>query len=452
MKKIQQNELTSSLVATHWIALSPLIVIIFAIISYLTTGDSSTFGLLSNHTYFYLASFILLFLCFDLYPIIIKERRFMRFKTTIKTRPELFILLGFFVWNTIATLLQIGIFGKSDALASVIAPLGIQEGFLIFFVYAMCVFFAFGIKNKAVMERILYIFLISATTISILALLDPNGNWIIQSTHNTPWASLFINSNHYGYFLTLATTLSAGILVFAKEKWKQITFAVLTLFFCLISMFVDTFGSLIATFIIFLALPFILWLTKKRFMAKSLLPIGLFVLSSFVAILFANTLNSTYKSFFTQIINLVKEIFTIFEAPSSDEAMSAGTNRWSLWLNAIKSILANPLIGNGDVLMRPHNEYLQYAVVWGIPSVIIYLSAFVVIAIKFIKHHKKLSNLSIILSLCVLCYLISAIFGNTMPHVVPFFALFLVFLIIKLNDDITTPQETELAETKTEKL
>jgi len=126
--------------------------------------------------------------------------------------------------------------------------------------------------------------------------------------------------------------------------------------------------------------------------------------------------------------------FVITSAPASEEAAHAGTDRWSLWMEAFKEIKDSPLIGTGNVFLRPHNEYLQFAQVWGLPSLIIYLSAFVVIMVKAIKNRKTLSSLSLTLLFCVLAFLVSAVFGNTMPHTTPFFALFLGFLIRELNN------------------
>lgn len=439
-KSSVKRTLTTSYIASYWIALSPLVVMLFAIISHLATNDSSTFGLMSSHIFFYFVSFIVLFLCFDIYPVIIKEQRFESFKTTLKIKPELFILLGFFVWNILATILQILILGNSNALSTTIQPYYIQEGLICFFIYGMCVFFAHGIKDETVTKKILHLFLFSGLFISLIALLNPRGTWIVHNTHNTSWASLFINSNHFGHFLCISTTLSAGMFIFEKTKWKQILLGCMFGFFCLISCFADTFGSLIATFLTLIIMPVVISLSKKKFDWKTILPLVIFIAISFIAIPIAKSLHSTYRSFFSQCVNLIKEFFVVADSPTSSEAMSAGTNRWSLWMNAFKSILENPLIGNGEVLMRPHNEYLQYAVVWGIPSVLIYLSAFVVMLVKVIKHITKLSPLSLILGFCVFCYLISAIFGNTMPHVVPFFALLLGFFIRNLNKNIIENQ------------
>ena len=155
--------------------------------------------------------------------------------------------------------------------------------------------------------------------------------------------------------------------------------------------------------------------------------------SIFVSLV-AGRVGSTHTFLGKQIVGLIKEMFLVSSAPTSAEAMNAGTDRWGLWMKAMENIESSPIIGTGNTLLRPHNEYLQFAVVWGLPSLIIYLTAFVVILIKTIKRFKKLSNLTLILGFCVLGYLISAIFGNTMPHTVPFFALFLGFFIRQLNE------------------
>ena len=209
-------------------------------------------------------------------------------------------------------------------------------------------------------------------------------------------------------------------------------------------------------FIGFILIPIVLFWFKKKFNYTYLVPLGIFIVLSFVMIPFARLDGySTYRSFFSQVVGLIKDIFLVSadilsSDPTSELAKKAGTNRWGLWLMAFEEIKNSPIFGTGNVRLRPHNEYLQFAQVWGLPSMIIYISAFVVIFVKAIKHRKKLSNLSITLSFCVGTYLISALFGNTMPHTIPFFALFLGFIVRWLNHDIT--QEFDEKEIKTNNL
>ena len=447
--------LHSAVYSSYIIALSPLITAIIAIVATLTLGNTSKLGLLSAQIYTYSFVFVVLFLSIDLYRTILKERKFESFKTTLKTKPELFILLGFLVWNVIATLIQKAVFGSSYAYTTIVYPLGIQEGLFAFVIYGLCVLMAYFVKNKQITKNILFTFMIIVLALSIFATIDPMGEiMIFQSHRNTPWASMFFNSNHFGYVLTLATMLSAMWFIFAEKRWHKIFSTILLAAFIATGFMVDTFGSLIAVFFGFILIPIVLFWFKKKFNYTYLVPLGIFVILSFVMIPFAKLDGySTYRSFFSQFIGLIKDIFIvsadiISSDPTSDLAKKAGTNRWGLWLMAFEEIKSSPIFGTGNVRLRPHNEYLQYAQVWGLPSMIIYISAFVVIFVKAIKNKEKLSNLSLSLIFCVGTYLISALFGNTMPHTIPFFALFLGFLVRWLNHDIS--EKTEEKEIKKE--
>lgn len=434
--------LHSAVYSCYIIALSPLITAIFAILSQLTLGNTSKLGLLSAQIYTYSFVFVVLFLSIDLYRIILKERKFESFKITLKTRPELFILLGFLIWNIIATLLQLAIFGHSYAFTTIIYPLGIQEGLFAFVIYGLCVLMAYFVKDKQIAKNILFTFLIIVLLLSIFAFIDPCGDLIFQSHRNTTWASMFFNSNHFGYVLTLATTLSGMWFVFADKKWQKIVSCVLLVCFTATSFMVDTFGSLIAIFVTFILIPIVLGWFKKKFSYKYIVPVCVFIVVSFLMIpLGGYRYYSTYVSFFRQLAGLFKDFFVVLfdvvsTAPTTEVAKQAGTNRWGLWLMAFEEIMSSPIIGTGNVRLRPHNEYLQFAQVWGLPSLIIYISAFVVIFVKAIKHRSKLSNFSLALLFSIGAYLISAMFGNTMPHTIPFFALFLGFLARWLNNDI----------------
>ena len=114
----------------------------------------------------------------------------------------------------------------------------------------------------------------------------------------------------------------------------------------------------------------------------------------------------------------------------------AGTNRWGLWITSISAILNNPILGDGNLLFRPHNEYLQLAEHHGLPTLIFYLTALIILLVKAIKHFRQLSKTSILLMMTIGVNLISAIFGNIMPQTEPFFMIILGFTIRLVNMDI----------------
>ena len=294
------------------------------------------------------------------------------------------------------------------------------------------------------MKNILCISLFVSILLCLFAVIDPSGNLLwFHHNHNTSWASLFINSNHFGYYLSIFVSLLAIMLCFAEKKWFKIFTIIAFVFVCFVLFFNNTLGTILAIFAALVLLPFGLWLLKGKLKFKYFIPLIIFIVVSILSSFVAEFVASSYNSFWKDLLNLTSETGEIIKDPTSDAAAHAGTDRWKLWLNAFDEIAYSPIIGTGNIHLRPHNEYLQFAQVWGIPSVIIYLSAFIMIVVKSIKHRKKLSDLTIVILFSVLTYMISAFFGNTMPHTYPFFMLFVGFLIRTLNDDIKKDEKVE---------
>lgn len=428
--------LHSSVFSAYFLALAPILAMLGSVISFLIVGDVTTIGLLSRYIYVYFFVFIILFLAVDLYSLIIRDRKIDPTPLKLTHTPEVILLMCFLGYIIIATLLQLLVFKHSYAFTTSVSKYNVQEGLFAYIVYAICFFVSYTVCDKEITKNILKTFGLVSLVVGLFAIIDPTAKLWIHSVHNTNWASMFINSNHFGYYLALATPLFAMGIVFSQKTYAKVVSIVGYTFLCFISMYCDTFGSLLAIFAGLILLPFIMWWFKKKFDYKTLIPLGIFVVVSFLAIPFAKYLSTTYRSFFAQIGGLVKDFFTITKDPTSEVAEKAGTNRWGLWLKAFNEVKDSPLIGTGNVYLRPHNEYLQFAQVWGLPSVIIYLSVIVVILVKSVKYRAKISNLTLVLLFMSCVYWISAFFGNTMPHTTPLYLLILGLLIRQLNLDI----------------
>ena len=226
--------LHSAVYSCYVIAFSPILTMLLGFFAYFCTGDYMPIGALTRQIYLFTIIFPMLFLTIDLYQIILKNRRFDNPKSVIKTNPELLVLLGFLIWNLIATLIQKSVFGTSLAYTTIIYPDGLREGLFAFFIYGLCLLVAFLVKEEKIVKNILFAFIIVATITAILALIDPDANFIIHQVRSSNWAGLFLNSNHYSYYLTLATTLSAMGVVFSKVRWKWILSLVVVSFFSII--------------------------------------------------------------------------------------------------------------------------------------------------------------------------------------------------------------------------
>lgn len=437
--------LKSSLYTCYYICFMPIIVILLSLIEKLITGTTSSITMMSGQFYLLLFLIPFAFLIFDFPYIIGKQKKFTNFKSTIKQHPELFVFITFIIWAVIATILQLLFFGKSKATSAIILPVHIEEGTLVFIYYLMILISAFFIQNRKIIHNMLFITSLISVIVCILTLIDPTGEifWFYK-LHNSIYSSFFVNRNHLGYYLSIFLPLLA-ISTCLFENKKHYVPTIIFLSFNLIILFLNnTLGAQLSIFLSFMIIPFALWFIKRKIKFKYFIPLITFTIISIISIFFANNFHSNYASFWNQLLGLFKDILYIGNNPTSQQALNAGTNRWELWLSAFKEIIQSPIIGTGNILLRPHNEYLQFAQVWGIPATLIYITTYIIILVKFIKYKDKLSNLTISLFVPVYTYLISALFGNTMPHTYPYFMLMTGFLIRTLNQDINKQEDANL--------
>ena len=362
----------------------------------------------------------------------------------LKKHFELLFLIAFAIWCFV-----ISFFHDSFPTALLITNTNesvIQEGYIFFITYIVFFFVAMCVKSQELIDIMIKTFLINVGFICLLSFIDPLGN-IFPSFYNqnTPWAACFINSNHYGYYFSMSIVATAVIGVTTNKKW--IMWSCLGLYVALtIQLFLnDCLGAMIAIMISLILLPIVLSINKSKFEFKYLIPFGIFLVMSFIVSTFSEFYFSTYKSLFSeQLLGLAKDVDTVASDPTSAEAAKAGTTRWSLWMKAFKEIKENPITGNGDVFLRPHNEYIQYALVWGIPSTVLYLSALGILVVKSIRRIKNLNNTTLVCIFVVCSYCMSAFVGNTMPHVMPTFITFLAFAIRLVNaTPLNNPKKIE---------
>lgn len=83
---------------------------------------------------------------------------------------------------------------------------------------------------------------------------------------------------------------------------------------------------------------------------------------------------------------------------------------------------------------RAHNELIQFAASLGLPALIFYLGALVILLFKFFKNFKSLNLFQLGIYSSLGAYLISSFFGNTTFYTTPFFILVLSMTIS--NSDI----------------
>lgn len=420
-------------------------------------GASSTMGLLNYQFIYAGATFLLISLCFEArkfsdlnYVAANYNPRRVKIVTSqfFKTYPEVIALAILLVWIVFSSCFHPNSFSALHFISDKISRL--QTGALFYFFAATCLWAGFRVNDTTVRKHIVYTVMGAITFCVLTSLIDPWCELLINQNRNTYWASMFLNSNHFGYVLTLLISITASTFCLSEDKKLKYTSLAVMIIANITVFFNDTLGAQLSLFLGLIILPIVFSLFKRKFKAIYLAPLGIFVALSFATLPFASKMNSFYTSFFKQVGGLIKDIFNITHDPLSEATAKAGTNRWGLWLKAVQDILEYPIVGRGNVYFKPHNEYLELAEHFGIPALIAYIAALVIIYVKAIKHYKKMSNFSLVLLFAVGVYLIDAFFGNIMPHTTPFYCLILGICIKQVNHDIaskapsTAPTQTNI--------
>lgn len=300
---------------------------------------------------------------------------------------------------------------------------GIAMVLCYFFVYYLC---ASLIRNTGIKYVAIYYYLTVSIVIAVLVLLQ----YFVCDIYifaNGYFTAIFYHFNFYAYYLTMAIMLSAALFALEKNKAARI-FAFFS--FCLNSVvlaFNNSFGGFIACLVAFVFLIIAASIKKGKFSFSAVAALLVFLAICFVVGL-------KYDSFFTELVKLGNDVEKI--ATNAEDADSAGTARWGLWRATWGYIKERPFIGYGiegtvDRLAadtgqeKVHNEYLDYAVEYGIPAALLYIAGLMSVFIKALIRRKSVDNATLVCLTASLGYIASAFFGNRMIFILPFFFIFL---------------------------
>ena len=248
---------------------------------------------------------------------------------------------------------------------------------------------------------------------------------------------VFYNINHYGYYLTLASTLACILFITKKNKIIKILYAIayITLVYNLILN--NTLGCYIAvstTIVIFT----IYCIYNKKYRIFSTISILIFIIIS--CIIQANGKNIVAKNM-KGLTNDAESIVNSNKENTNWE--KAGSGRAKLWKNGIIIFMQKPILGYGAENLeveyakyninqdRPHNLIIQLATTSGLPGLLLYISGIGLILFRGLKRLKEDDNTYIAVYFTVIAYLISAMFGNSMYYTSPYFFILLGFIMNK---------------------
>lgn len=313
--------------------------------------------------------------------------------------------------------------------------------------FAVYFFCGSRIRSYRVKSTIIRLHAVVALFIAAASLVDYYFMPLEPFRHFEIWdgcmPGIFNNPNHYGYYLTIMTMLSTGMFLYEKSRGWRIFGLVSAVIHCAVMVLNDTFGSYLAVWFGFVFIIIANLIVNKKFPLKVLIPAAAFLLFSLVLTTWQGSMADNFAALSSDTADIVS---------GSENAGNAGTVRWTLWVTSVEGIMDSPVFGQGvegwdDILLErsrtgihAHNEYLQYALFFGIPAAVTYIAGIVAVFIRGLKNRKKLDGFTLMALAAAFAYCVSAFFGNPKYYTAPFF-----FIILGLAYNYCTEDQPSTA-------
>ena len=338
----------------------------------------------------------------------------IKFKQILK-HPAILLFILLAIWSFITTCIN----GFTDYALN--GTYYRNESIFTFLRYYLIYFMCGIITTKKQKNFLLHLLMYSSMILVFFDLLNYIN--IFNDKFDTLWSSVFFNTNHYGYYLTLVCLVSMSYFLLEDNNLKYLLIFCFNLF---VLIFNNTFGSYLGV-IIGLLFAFLISFKITQLDKRRMLTILIIVILSTVSVRLINPASSGNLSL---LISDVEDV-----AENNENAVNAGSGRWVLWTYTVEELNKHPInylkgfgveglsdqmtnkIGNS----RPHNEFLQQVEFFGLPALILYVSAILLIYLRANKYYKRLNLPTIVALIASFGYLFQSGLGNTMFYTSPFF-------------------------------
>ncbi|MBQ9314479.1 MAG: O-antigen ligase family protein [Clostridia bacterium] len=466
-------------------------------------------------------------------PNLVKNKQFWR---TVGKNAPIILMVMFIIWTFISCMLAPG---AADTVLGDKAPkedeilaktlngcYNLKDGFWAFLMYGSVMLCAALIGKDKIKEKkiLIKIFVMSILVLSLITLSitaysnqlyqkynsayeqyynEESGNLEVELSKDNftdraklesyqtyykwnvfPQRSIFRNSNHFAYVLSMAVIAVAMLAITEKNLMEKllymITFGALT-YMLIIN---DTFGGYLGVLIALIGIlvyqigNLILYLVRSKGMNQEEKNLKLKdVLTSIVVFLIIAALFATLTYMVRDekgnqiavrnINNFARDIgifggYMINEENATETDIStvdtsirkAGSGRGETWLKVWELVKQRPFFGYGlECLLfqfngqfgvnegRTHNLLLQLLATIGIPGTIMYFAALAIIFVRLIKNWKTWNDVEKICVFVGISYMITALTGNSTYYTSPYFMMFLGFMVF-------TPWKKELTDDK----
>lgn len=381
-------------------------------------------------------------------------------KLLIKELLPIIILVGYLIWTLISCIFA------QDRQKAFYGDAYRKEGFITYLIYAGFFACAFLIKSDKLKRCLLNSFIIVAIINIILINLTNNSIQMLKIFHfKNIQVGVFSNSNHYGYYLLLATITACLSFIVEKNKIIKSFYGLAYLILIYNLILNNTFGCYIA-FAITMILFFVYCIYQKKNRVITVVSVLiLIIISCFVQYNGKNVVVNNAKTLFNDISsildvaknrnnykieeNVQNENNNISKSENNTKNNSAinseaekrlenaGSGRAQLCKYGLKIFLDKPILGYGTDNLeseykkynieqdRPHNLIIQLATTSGLPGCILYIIAIGLILVRAFKKLNDSNSIYTIVFFAIIAYLISAMFGNSMYYTSPYYFIFL---------------------------
>ncbi|MBR5372810.1 MAG: O-antigen ligase family protein [Oscillospiraceae bacterium] len=324
-----------------------------------------------------------------------------------------------------------------------------NESIYSYILYVICYFFCgVMIWNNKFKRVLLYILVLTSVPVNAVAHIQ---EWMggVSFVSGERIDGIFHNSNHYAYYLALVTIASLLLFVYEEKFLLKFLNAVCAFFAITILIPNDTFGAFLAVLFVLIAFTVYCIIRDRKHLVGALVALGIFLGCTALMSIWYNTVISSF-------FQLTRDVQSIAANPS--EAGNAGTTRWRLWTGTVEHMKESPWLGFGveGLLTKydigtPHNELLQYAEAFGIPTTLLYFASVVSIFVIILRHNRKFSKETLICFCMAVCYFVSSMVGVAIYYTTPFFYILLGMTYAEYLHGVPAPHEKSAENTASDK-
>lgn len=360
----------------------------------------------------------------------------------------------------ISTLLSV------DHATSILGTAGRNEGILTLLSYCSIFIFSYHLIHYQDKDKLLKGVVIIAIFVAIYGILQhylldflPRSSTRIGYTRSF---AFFGNPNFYGSYLVLVTMLAIPLFLNAISKRTYIVYLISIWLFVVNALFSNTRSSWVGLFIGFCFFTAFIVL-RQQHLFKRWLTLVVTVVLLVIIIDF-----SEQGQYFNRMSDTMEDNYHVFTNQATGHE---GSGRFYIWQNSVPLIKEYLWFGSGpdtfglvfppneeegDKLFnlyvdKAHNEYLQMAITFGVPALIVYLLLVYSVlrqaieALRFISGNDYIIQLGLIAA--ILGYLGQAFFNISFVAVAPIFWALLGFTygISRYYVSITSQEEKQVS-------